>query len=133
MQGGDIEEASTRKAPTSNTYDQERAVLLAYIQDFARALGDEASVTASTTRAVNLYRQSGLALEAFVEQLYAARQVTKERTAAIKGRPKADGQGDAPKNTLADSFAVVEGLIGLHAERSSRGPWVPHHPSSRPG
>ena len=94
-------------------------MLLAYIQDVARELGDEGSVTASTTCAVNLYRQSGLALEAFVEQRYAARQVTKERTAAIKGRPKVDGQGDAPKHTLADSFAVGEDLIGLRTERSS--------------
>ena len=94
-------------------------MLLAYIQDFARALGDEASVTASTTRAVNLYHQSGLALEAFVEQLYAARQVTKERTAAIKGRPKTDGQGFGPKNTMASSFAVVEDLVGLRTEQNS--------------
>ena len=68
---------------------------------------------------MNRYRQSGLALEAFVEQLYAARQVTKERTAAIKGRPKADGQGYAPKNKMAYYFAIVEDLIGLRAERSS--------------
>ena len=94
-------------------------MLLACIQAVARELGDEASVTASTTRAVNLYRQSGLALEAFVEQLYAARQVTKERTAAIKGRPKADGQGYAPKNKMAYYFAVVEDLVGRRAEQNS--------------
>ena len=112
MQGAAIEEARRRKARTPTTYDQDRAVLLAYIQDVARELGDEASVTASTTRAVNLYRQSGLALAAFVAQRYAARQVTKERTAAIKGRPKPDDQRDAPKHTMASSFAVVEDLVG---------------------
>ena len=68
---------------------------------------------------MNLYRQSGLALEAFVEQLYAARQVTKERTAAIKGRPKTDSQGSAPKNKMAYYFAVVEDLVGLRAEQNS--------------
>ena len=68
---------------------------------------------------MNRYRQSGLALEAFVEQLYAARQVTKERAAAINDRPKTDGQGYAPNSTLASSFAVVEDHIGLRAERSS--------------
>ena len=68
---------------------------------------------------MNRYRQSGLALEAFAEQLYAARQVTKERPAAIKGRPKTDGQGYAPKNKMAYYFAVVEDLVGLRAAQQS--------------
>ena len=49
----------------------------------------------------------------------ATRQVTKERTAVIKGRPKPDGQRYGPRNTMAYYVAVVEDLVGLRAEQHS--------------
>ena len=86
-------------------------MLVDYVADFAREFRDQASLKASTTRALTLYRRSGLGLEAFVDVLYQARAVTKERSASIRAAPVGDGAMPA-KPKMAYFFAVLEDLLG---------------------
>ena len=97
--------------PADFGFGPERDAILDYLADFARELGDTAPLSASVTRAVRLYRRSGLGLEAFVAALYAARAKTKERTAAIKAQPSADGRAIPLKPKMAYFFAVLEDLV----------------------
>lgn len=99
-------------------YDDDREVILAYISDFSREFADRAPLKSSTTRALNLFRQSGLSREAFIAALYHARVVTKERTASIRGT---GGEGSAigAKNKMAYYFSVLEDVLGLKDDAAS--------------
>lgn len=88
-------------------------VIQAYVADFARELNDKAPLKASTMRAYNLYKRSGLEHGAFVAQLYAARTIVKERTASIRSRGEDTAAGFPTKNKAAYFFAVLEDLLGL--------------------
>jgi Bacteriophage replication protein O len=68
---------------------EDRATILNYVEDFARELGDRAKLRASTARAARLYSRSGRDLDAFLEAMYAARNVAKERRREIQGSPMA--------------------------------------------
>ncbi len=99
-------------------YDETRRQLLIFVQDLARELNDRASLRSSTSRLANLHHQSGLALEDFIEHLYAARAITQERTAAIR-TPAATATGTWQKNKMAYFFAVLEDQLGLRAPAAS--------------
>ncbi len=95
-----------------------RRVILAYIGDYARELNDQAKLKASTTRAFNLYRQAGVALDVFSARLSEARAITQEQTAAIRTRVD-DGTTAFPrKNKMAYFFAVLEDLLGVREGRA---------------
>jgi hypothetical protein len=97
------------KGPVSfEKYDQARLAILPYAQDYGRELGDQAPLTSTVTRLTNLYRDSGLELEVFLDLLITARAITQERTASIR-TPRPDGPGPKPK--MAYWFTVLEGLI----------------------
>jgi hypothetical protein len=97
------------KGPVSfEKYDQARLAILPYAEDYGRELGDRASLTSTVTRLTNLYRDSGLELEVFLDLLITARAITQERTASIR-TPRPDGPGPKPK--MAYWFTVLEGLI----------------------
>ena len=79
------------KEPVSfEKYDQARLAILPYAEDLARELGDQAPLTSTTTRLTNLYRDSGLELDQFLDLLIRARMITQERTPAIR-TPRPDG------------------------------------------
>jgi hypothetical protein len=88
-------------------YDGDRDVLANYIRDFAGEFADQASLTSSTTRAQNLYQRSGLALDRFINVLYAARAITKERSGGVREVPDESGR----KARMAYFFSVVEDLL----------------------
>jgi hypothetical protein len=90
-------------------YDETRLALLPYAEDLARELNDQAPLTSTVTRLVNLYNGSGLDLETFLERLMQARAITQERTPAIR-TPRADGWGAKPK--MSYMLAVLEDLLG---------------------
>lgn len=97
------------KGPTSLAkYDEDRMAILPYAQDLAREMGDQAPLTATTTRMVNLFRASRLDLDTFIDQLMTARAITQERTGSIRTR----SEGLAPKPKMAYLFAVLEDLLG---------------------
>jgi hypothetical protein len=77
-------------------------------------------------RAYNLFQRAGVSREVFIEQLYAARAIVKERTASIRGKSSETRTGLPTKNKTAYYFAVLEDLLGLR-EAS------PEVPASPPG
>ena len=79
-------------------------MLLPYVVDIAREFRDAAPVGSTLTRVVRLQRESGLDDEAFIGRLMKARQITKERTAAIRsGEP-------GRRRQVAYWLSVVEDL-----------------------
>ena len=64
--------------------NQERNVIVDYVEDLAREFNDKASLTASTSRMVKLYYRSDLDLERFIEVTLVARAATKERSSSIR-------------------------------------------------
>jgi hypothetical protein len=85
------------------------------MEDFARELNDQAPLKSSVSRAMNLYKQSGLSLEAFIGKLYEARSITKERSSSIRSIADSS-RGLSPKNKAAYYFAVLEDVLGLRAD-----------------
>ena len=90
-------------------YDQARLAILPYAEDFGRELGDQAPLTSTVTRLTNLYRESGMTLDVFLDLLITARAITQEHTGSIR-TPRPDGLGPKPK--MAYWFTVLEDLIG---------------------
>jgi hypothetical protein len=93
-----------------------RRELAGFIEDMRRELNDRAPAGATLTRAVNLYRRSGLSPEAFRDLLYDARRRTQQHTGAIRARPIERGAGALPvKPKMAYFFGVLENALGLGA------------------
>jgi len=106
--------SSSHPAPRSVTPpDPVRDAILVLIGDFRRELGDRATIGSTTSRALNLYRQSGAAWEEFVAAVYSARAMTQARTSAIKKR---DEQG---VNKMPYMLAVLTDRLGLREAPSA--------------
>ncbi len=101
-----------RGRPPKQAYSEDRQQITAYIQDFAREMGDQAPLKSSVTRADNLYQASGRPIALFVDAMYQARAKTKERTATIRGKPTA-AEPFAPKAKMAYFFALLEDELGM--------------------
>jgi hypothetical protein len=89
-----------------------------FAQDVAREFNDAASLRSSTSRLVNLYHQANMPMEDFIEHLYAARSITKERTAGIR-TSAGDATAEWRKNKMSYFFAVLEDRLGI---REREGP-----------
>ena len=87
--------------------DPDRDAVVTLIGDFRRELGDRATVGSTTSRALNLYRQSDVPWEAFVTAVYSARAATQARTSAIRRR---DEEG---VNKMPYMLAVLADRLGL--------------------
>jgi hypothetical protein len=98
--------------------DAAREQLGIFAQDIAREFNDAASLRSSTSRLVNLYHQTNLSMEDFIGHLYAARSVTKERSAAIH-TPADDTAADWKKNKMSYFFAVLEDRLGIRQRHNS--------------
>ena len=109
--------SNIRMAPPSTEngieYDEDRQLILEYVEDLAREFRDKASLKSSTTRATNLYRQSGLSLDDFLERLQQARAITKERSASIRSQGAEKGN----KHKMAYFFACLENTLEPREER----------------
>jgi Bacteriophage replication protein O len=103
--------SNLRKIHTIEKYDDDRLALLPYAQDLAREMNDQAPLSSTTTRLVNIYKGSGLDLETFIDRLMQARAITQERTSSI--RTQSDGIRSKPK--MAFMLAVLEDLVGREA------------------
>jgi hypothetical protein len=109
--GGARRAGRPRRVPQQ---DESYQTLQSYMSDFAREFNDQAPLRASTMRAYNLLKRTGLPQEQFIGYLYAARAVTKEHTASIRNRAGEDAFGGPVKAKMAFFFAVLEDLIGVH-------------------
>lgn len=92
--------------------DEIREQLLHFVEDFAREFNDAAPLRSSTSRLVNLYQRAESPMGEFIDQLYAARSITKERTAAIRTAAE-DAATGSQKNKMGYFFAVLEDRLGL--------------------
>lgn len=100
--------------PPPSRPDEARQVILEYIEDFAREFSDQAPLKSSTSRAYNLFKQSGLPVGAFISRMQEARSITKESTAQIRSEVHVQGSGAPPaKKKMAYWFSVLEDLLGL--------------------
>ena len=95
-------------------YDDVRGVIVAYLQDFARELNDQAPLTSSVTRAYHLYQRANTDVNGFIAAMYAARSRTQERSGSI--RSTAEGSGRPVKAKMAFWFACLEDELGLREE-----------------
>jgi len=92
-----------RKAEPQD-YDESREVLLPYVQDVAREFRDTSPVASTLTRVVRMQRAAGLDDDEFLERWHQARQMTKERTSAVKG-------GEPGRREMVPYFlAILEDL-----------------------
>ena len=101
-----------RRRPATRNYSEDRQQITAYIQDFAREMGDTAPLKSSVTRADNLYQAWGRPIALFIDAMYQARAKTKERTAAIRGKANAVTPF-APKGKMPYFFALLEDELGM--------------------
>ena len=101
-----------RLSTKASEYDDDRQQILSYLEDFSRELNDQAPLKSTVTRAYRLYQQSGKPITTFIDAMYQARAITKERTASIRSVSERGG-GRSPKNKIAYFFAVLEDVLGL--------------------
>ncbi len=94
-----------RRRPTPAGGEDQLAIA-ATIERLALELGDTASPKASTTRAMNLFQQSGVGRDAFLDLLFQA-------SAEVRDRRRDPGKAPLPRNRMAYFFAVVEDRLGL--------------------
>jgi hypothetical protein len=113
-----------RGRPPGSVDDREH--LMAYLQDFARELGDESPLASTVTRAYRIFAAANIPAARWSDYLYQARAVTQEHTGQITKRAT-DGGGAGPrqKNKMPYYFAVLEQLVGLRAEPEE----LPNRPS----
>jgi DNA-binding transcriptional ArsR family regulator len=100
-----------RGRKSTAVYDENREVILDYIKDFAPELGDEAKLASSVTRAQNIFRRSGISMEAFIGKMYEARSIVKENSGKIRKETKPDGKAFSVKSRMAYWFATLENLL----------------------
>lgn len=104
--------------PRGRPPDEARQIITSYIADFAPELGDEAKLPVTISRAVNLYKRSGIEIGQFTGLLYEARSRCKEYTATIKKERKSDDGWYAGKNKIPYFFAILEELLGFREPRT---------------
>ncbi len=95
---------------------EERDHVAAFLKDFQHELGDEAPLSSSITRALNIFKAANIPLERWGDCLYQARSITKERTAQITKKPSEKATGYAAKNRAPYYFAILEDICGLREQ-----------------
>ena len=92
----------------------DRLDLAGFVEDLRRELNDRAPAGATLTRAVNLYRRSGLSAEDFQAVMYDARRLTQRYTGSIRAERVATGASAVPaKPKMAYFFGVLQNALGL--------------------
>lgn len=109
-------------------YNEDRQVILEFVEDFGREFGDRATLKSSTTRAFNLYQQANLPIGAFISKMHEARSITKESAARIRPRAGDQGseqgvkQGTPTKKKMAYFFSVLEDRLGFRDRKDDTDP-----------
>jgi len=119
--GDEVAEKPDDHPAGGRAYDEARQVLVSYMTDLARELGDQAELTSTTSRAYNLMQRSGLDLDQFISKVYIARAKTQERTATITTRGgQTDAWGEKRKTKMPYFFSVLEDVLGLRETKDPR-------------
>lgn len=112
-----------RGRPPGNREDRDH--ITSYLADFRHELGDEAPLSSSVTRALNIFSRAHIPAERWADCLYQARSITKERSAQITKKKSENATGYAAKNRAPFYFAVLEDLCGLRGQAVSPQPGTP--------
>lgn len=101
----DTEEKEYSKEVSPKILDDERNIILVMTRDFALELNDQAPLSNSVTRTLNLYRKSGMDIEEFTNVMYMSRRSTQAYTGIIKkGEP-------GNRNKMPYYFGVLEDMV----------------------
>ncbi|CAA9546602.1 MAG: hypothetical protein AVDCRST_MAG59-1355 [uncultured Thermomicrobiales bacterium] len=92
---------------------EEREHLAAFLEDFAAELGDEAPLSSTITRVLNIFKAAGVPPERWGDHLYQARGRTQEATGRITKQAVGNGSGIRRKNKAPYFLATLEQLVGL--------------------
>lgn len=95
--------------PTKISYSEVREELLPFVEDFAKEFGDEAPLRSSLSQMVNIYIQSGLEMDNFIDVVYDARLRTKEYAGSVSKESQNGKYGG--KNRMPYFFKVVRNLV----------------------
>jgi hypothetical protein len=82
-----------------------RDAIMTRIAQFAEEFSDRATLKSSTSRAYNLFRQTKMSVEQFVNCLWEARAITRERLST--------GRGERVRNKMGYFFSVLSERLGL--------------------
>jgi len=107
-------------AITPPTKGRVESAITDYISDFAREFNDQAPLSSSVARAVNLYQRAGVDVELFVDMLLQARAATKQHSTRIRKNADAGTPWGGSKNRMAYFFSVVEDKLNLSAKEAER-------------
>lgn len=119
-------EASPHKAPSRRQRDrpdvdpEARERLRAFLADIAVELGDEAPLTSTITRTLNIFAAANIPPERWGDYLYQARGLTQEHTAQIRKTSSNGGAGIRRKNKMPYFLATLEQLVGLRPDPNPR-------------
>ena len=94
-----------------NSDDRER--LRPFLDDFARELGDEAPLSSTITRTLNIFTAAHVPPERWSDLLYQARGLTQEHTAQIRKTASGGEEQIRRKNKMPYFLATLEQLVGL--------------------
>jgi hypothetical protein len=111
-------EISNGRSPHFADDDRLREALLPFAEDFGRELSDQAPLTSTLSRLVNLYQRSGCDLNDYIDLVYRARRITKERSAAIRGT----AETTRGKAKMGYFFAILEDQLGVRAAGAGAAP-----------
>ena len=95
---------------------EERERLRAFLDDFARELGDEAPLSSTITRTLTIFKTAAVPPERWGDVLYQARGLTQEHTAQIRKTANTSGDQFRRKNKMPYFLATLEQLVGLRPD-----------------
>jgi hypothetical protein len=90
------------------------------LEDFARELGDEAPLSSTITRSLNIFKAANVPAERWGDLLYQARGLTQEHTAQIRKTASADSTQIRRKNKMPYFLATLEQIVGLRPEPATK-------------
>ena len=100
-----------RGRPVGSSDDRER--LRPFLEDFARELGDEAPLSSTITRVLNIFQATGVAPEQWSDLLYQARGLTQEHTAQIRKTATVSGDQLRRKIVGTPGDPAAPGIPGI--------------------
>ncbi len=105
---------------------EEREQLAAFLTDVSRELGDEAPLSSTITRVLDIFKAAGVPAERWGDYLYQVRGTTQEATAQIRKQATGGDSGFRRKNKMPYFLATLEQLVGLRPRPAAPSPPIDH-------
>lgn len=105
---------------SSETAEEARDAIRAYLQDIALKFNDQAPLESSVSRAYNLYKAVHLPVGEFLSRLLGTSSTVRERRSKVKK------QVNGAKLTMPYFFACLEGELGLRPKKVDNGADLKH-------